>query len=239
MKISIIEVGRVPTALQSRFDPFPQMFRSMFEESGRAFTFETIHVLDGQELPDPESLEGILITGSPAGVYEDHAWLEPLRVFIRGAYQADTPMVGICFGHQIMADALGGIVQKSEKGWGLGRHSYNVVGRPDFLADAPETLNLVCSHQDQVIVAPDNADVILASAFTPNAGLAYKNGKAISFQPHPEFSDEFTKALIEIRRGTVPESELEKAAASFAGTSDSSLVRGYIAQFMSKASAQL
>ncbi len=232
MKITIIEVGRVPEAFQSRFEPFPQMFRSMFEESGEAFAFETVCVLDGEALPEPQLLEGIVITGSPAGVYEDHAWLEPLRTFIRGAYSANIPMVGICFGHQIMADALGGVVQKSEKGWGLGRHTYSVVGRPDFLVDAPDTLNLVCSHQDQVVVAPENAEVILASEFTPNAGLAYKNGKAISFQPHPEFSDEFTKALIEIRRGNVPEDALEKAAASFVGPSDSSLVRGYIAQFM-------
>lgn len=235
MKITIIEVGRVPSAVQSRFDPFPQMFRSMFEESGLPFSFDVVHVLDGQDLPDPAGLEGIVITGSPAGVYEDHAWLEPLRAFIRAAYAAETPMVGICFGHQIMADALGGVVEKSDKGWGLGRHSYQVVGRPDFLADAPETLNLVCSHQDQVIVPPDAAEVIMASEFTPNAGLAYRNGKAISFQPHPEFSDEFTQALIALRKGSVSEAVVESAMASFVARSDSSLVRGYIAQFMRSA----
>ncbi len=238
MKITIIEVGRVPSAFQERFDPFPQMFRSMFEETGLPFSFEVVHVLDGQDLPDPGMLEGIVITGSPAGVYEDHAWLEPLRAFIRSAYAAETPMVGICFGHQIMADALGGVVEKSDKGWGLGRHSYNVVQRPDFLADAPETLNLVCSHQDQVMVAPDEAEVILASDFTPNAGLAYRSGKAISFQPHPEFSDAFTQALIELRRGQVSEAEVEKAMASFEGRSDSALVRGYIAQFMRDAAQE-
>jgi len=232
MKITIIEVGRVPAVFQSRFEPFPQMFRSMFEETGEAFCFETVHVLDGEALPDPAQLEGIVITGSPAGVYEDHVWLDPLRTFIRGAYLDHTPMVGICFGHQIMADALGGVVRKSEKGWGLGRHSYTVMSRPDFLVDAPDVLNLYCSHQDQVIVAPDDAEVILASDFTPNAGLAYKNGKAVSFQPHPEFSDEFTKALVEIRRGNVPECELEKAMESFSQPSDNGLVRGYIAQFM-------
>lgn len=232
MKISIVEVGRVPAAFQSRFDPFPAMFRSMFEEAGHSFAFETIHVLDGQRLPDPASLDGIVITGSPAGVYEDHAWLEPLRGFIREAYVAETPMVGICFGHQIMADALGGVVEKSAKGWGLGRHSYNVVARPAFFETAPESLNLLCSHQDQVIVAPAEAEVILASEFTPNAGLAYRSGKAISFQPHPEFSDDFTRALIDLRRGHLGEADLERAVDSLAARSDSSLVRSYIAQFM-------
>ncbi|MBE7733249.1 type 1 glutamine amidotransferase [Devosia faecipullorum] len=232
MKISIVEVGRVPAAFQSRFDPFPTMFRAMFEEAGQSFAFETIHVLDGQSLPEPGNLDGIVITGSPAGVYEDHAWLEPLRGFIREAYAAETPMVGICFGHQIMADALGGVVEKSAKGWGLGRHSYDVVARPVFFETAPERLNLLCSHQDQVIVAPPEAEVILASEFTPNAGFAYRSGKAISFQPHPEFSDEFTRALIDLRRDHVAAPELEKAMDSLTAPSDSGLVRGYIAHFM-------
>ncbi len=238
MKITIVEVGRVPSAYEARFETYPQMFMAMFAESGQPFSFETVHVLDGEALPAPDSLEGIVITGSPAGVYEDHVWLEPLRGFIRAAYAAETPMVGICFGHQIIADALGGVVQKSEKGWGLGRHSYNIVGQPEFLAGAPDILNLVCSHQDQVIVAPVDAEVILASEFAPNAGLAYRSGKAISFQPHPEFSDDYVKALVEFRRGIISAAEYETAMASFAERSDSALVRGYIAQFMLQAAAR-
>src|SRR5690606_28642593 len=137
-----------------------------------------IDVQAGGGLPDPAGLEGIVITGSPAGVYEDHAWLAPLRGFIRQAYAAGTPMLGICFGHQIMADALGGEVRKSEKGWGLGRHAYKVRQRPAFLAEAPENLAVACSHQDQVIVPPATAEVLLASEFAPNAGLLYEGGRA-------------------------------------------------------------
>ena len=232
MKITIIEVGKVPASLTSSFETFPDMFRALFEESGLPFSFETIHVLDGAALPDPTGLESIVITGSPAGVYEDHAWLDPLRAFIRAAYAAHRPMVGICFGHQIMADALGGIVRKSEKGWGLGRHNYSVIGENTVFREAPESLAIACSHQDQVIVAPPDAEVILASEFTPNAGLAYRSGKALSFQPHPEFSDDFTRALIELRRSHVSAEVIETALASFARGSDSMLVRRAIAHFM-------
>ncbi|WIY52180.1 gamma-glutamyl-gamma-aminobutyrate hydrolase family protein [Devosia sp. YIM 151766] len=235
MKLSIIEVGRVPERIADRFVSFPRKFMAMFEASGLPFAFETVNVLDGQELPDPSSLEGVVITGSPAGVYEDHAWLDPLRAFIREAYAAQTPMVGICFGHQIMADALGGTVQKSDKGWGLGRHSYNVVGRPGFMRDAPPTLAIACSHQDQVIVPPAEAEVILASDFAPHAGLFYRSGKALSFQPHPEFSDGFAMALAEMRRDSVSEAQLDKALASFANRSDSALLRDYIARFLYQA----
>ena len=188
MLITIVQTGEVPAPLRSEFGPYAKMFERMFDSTGFDFNYQVVTVDDNSLLPDPSRLEAIVITGSPAGVYEDHAWLPPLRDFIRGAYAAKTPMLGICFGHQIMADALGGDVQKSGKGWGLGRHTYRVLGRPDFMDNAPETVSVACSHQDQVLVPPADAEVILASDFTPNAGLFYKSGKALSFQHTPNFS---------------------------------------------------
>jgi GMP synthase-like glutamine amidotransferase len=238
MKVTTIEVGRVPEALQQDYVPYRDMFQTMFSSTGLAFDHEAVDVLGGQALPDPAGLEAIAITGSSAGVYEDHAWLDPLRDFIRKAYEARTPMLGICFGHQAMADALGGEVRKSEKGWGLGRHQYRVTARPQFMAGAPETLSIVCSHQDQVIVAPSEAEVVLASEFTPNAGLFYRTGQALSFQPHPEFDDSYGAALVELRRGRASDEVIAKAMASFASTSDSARLRDYIAQFMHGAGAR-
>lgn len=238
MKLTIIEAGRVPAPLDARFESYPDMFRAMFDASGLPFTYEVISACDGAELPDPAGLEGIVITGSPAGVYEDHAWLEPLRAFIRKAHAARTPMLGICFGHQIMAEALGGEVRKSEKGWGMGRHRYRVVERPCFMADAPETLAIACSHQDQVIVPPPGAEVVLASEFAPHAGLFYDTGQALSFQPHPEFRDEFALELAQLRRGRAPDAVVDRAVASFAEASDSALLRDYIARFITEAAAR-
>jgi GMP synthase-like glutamine amidotransferase len=231
MRLTIIQTGDVPEPLRDNFGPYPVMFERMFEGTGSSFSHEVVRVDANSLLPDPSRIEGIVITGSPAGVYEDHAWLPPLREFIRRAYSAKTPMLGVCFGHQIMADALGGDVRKSEKGWGLGRHVYRVAGRPDFMAEAPETLAIACSHQDQVIVPPSEAEVILASDFTPNAGLFYKSGKALSFQPHPEFLDDYALALVELRRGRAPDAVVEQGVASFAQSSDSAQMAGYIGTF--------
>lgn len=231
MKLTIIQTGEVPAPLRPQFGAYPPMFKRMFDEAGQPFEYETVAVYDGAGFPDASRLDGILITGSAAGVYDDHAWLAPLRAFIRSAYAADTPMLGICFGHQIMADALGGDVRKSEKGWGLGRHTYGVTGRPGFMRAAPTALSVACSHQDQVITPPKEAEVILASDFTPNAGLAYRNGAALSFQPHPEFLDDYTIALAELRRGKAPDAVVDKAVASVATPSDSRDVAGYIGQF--------
>lgn len=231
MKLTIIQTGEVPMPLRSQFGPYRHMFERMFEGTGQDFRYETVAVSDGEAFPDPRQLEGIVITGSAAGVYDDFAWLDPLRAFIRTAYDNTTPMLGVCFGHQIMADALGGDVRKSEKGWGLGRHTYTVTARPGFMRNAPAALSVACSHQDQVIVPPDEAEVILASDFTPNAGLAYRNGAALSFQPHPEFLDDYTLALAELRRGKAPDNVVETAISSIATPSHSDDVAGYIGQF--------
>lgn len=234
MRLTIVQTGDVPEPLRQNFGPYHAMFERMFDGTGNDFSYEVVTAYDNSVLPDPSRLEGIVITGSPAGVYEDHDWLPPLRAFIRSAYAAKTPMLGVCFGHQIMADALGGEVRKSEKGWGLGRHAYRVTGRPDFMADAPEILAVACSHQDQVIVPPTEAEVVLASDFTPNAGLFYKFGKALSFQPHPEFLDDYALALVELRRGRAPQEVVDKGVASFAQGSDSARVADYISRFFTR-----
>lgn len=236
MKLTIIQTGEVQEALRPRFGAYPPMFARMFDEAGEPFEYETVPVYAGAVFPDPAGLEGIIVTGSSAGVYDNHlAWMEPLRTFIRGAYAARTPMLGICFGHQIMADALGGDVRKSEKGWGLGRHTYDVRHRPSFLAAAPPALSVACSHQDQVIAPPVEAEVFLGSAFTPNAGLVYRNGAAISLQPHPEFLDDYTLALAELRRGKAPDSVVDTAVASVATPSHSRDVAGYLGAFLKAA----
>jgi GMP synthase-like glutamine amidotransferase len=238
MKLTIIQTGDVPDSLRAEFGPYPPMFMRMFAAVGARYDYEVVRVFDGEPFPDPTALEAVLLPGSAAGVYDAHfAWMAPLRQFIRGAYAARTPMVGVCFGHQIMADALGGDVRKSDKGWGLGRHTYAVRGRPPFMAAAAETLSVACSHQDQVIMAPPEAEIILASDFTPNAGLFYRNGAALSVQPHPEFEDGYTKALAELRRGKAPNAVVETALTSLARTSDSAALAGYIAAFLDRRAA--
>lgn len=231
MKLTIIQTGEVPLPLRESFGPYPEMFERMFARAGADFTFETVPVLSGAPFPKVHGLQGVVITGSAAGVYEDHPWLEPLRAFIREAYGARTPMLGVCFGHQIMADALGGDVRRSEKGWGLGRHVYRVLKRPRYMAAAPDAVAVACSHQDQVIMPPEEAEVILASEFTPNAGLAYRNGAALSFQPHPEFDDSYALALAELRRGRASDEVVDAALASVSRPSHSNEIAGYIAEF--------
>jgi GMP synthase-like glutamine amidotransferase len=232
MKLTTLSVGEVPEPLRLAHGLYAPMFARMFGEAGVDIEVEAIPVLDGAPFPDPAGLEAVLVPGSAAGVYEDHDWLPPLRDFIRRAYAARTPMLGICFGHQVIADALGGDVRKSEKGWGIGRHTYAVTSRPAFLSTDAPTLSIACSHQDQVITPPDEAEVFLGSEFTPNAGLVYRNGVTVTLQPHPEFDDSYARALAEMRRGRIEPAVVDTALASFATPSHSRDMAGWLGTFL-------
>jgi GMP synthase-like glutamine amidotransferase len=188
-KITIVETGVISPETRARHGSFPQMFERLIGAADASASFATVRLADGEAPPDPATLEAILLTGSPAGVYDDLDWIAPLERFVRAAYQARIPMVGICFGHQLIAQALGGTVRKSEKGWGIGRHVYDVA--PGNGAIDGEKLAIAASHQDQVIEPPAGATTVLHSAFAPHAGILYANGTALSVQPHPEFTTAF------------------------------------------------
>jgi GMP synthase-like glutamine amidotransferase len=223
MKLAILETGRPPGQLAEEFGDYPAMFEELL---GPGFNLQVFDVRAG-EFPDPNAHDAVLITGSPAGVYEPHPWIEPLLEFIRSA--RDSRMVGVCFGHQAMAQALGGRVEKSDKGWGAGLHRYDVV-HPEPWMDGATSIADPASHQDQVVVQPPNTEVTVASYFTPFAGLAWTDRPAISFQFHPEFSPAFAKALIEKRYDIVPDPDT--AIASLDAPNDNARVAGWIRRFL-------
>ena len=231
-KITIVETGLISPERRAQHGSFPQMFERMISAADASASFATVRLIDGEGLPDPAGLEAILITGSSAGVYDDLDWIAPLERFVRAAYEARTSMVGICFGHQLIAQALGGTVRKSEKGWGIGRHVYDVV--PDNGAIEGEKIAIACSHQDQVIEPPAGAATILHSTFTPHAGLLYENGAVLSVQPHPEFTAAFAHVCCELRQGSVPEALVATARASLEQPLDHADLGRAIARFLAR-----
>ena len=192
MKIGILQTGLVPDDLAEKHGQYPQMFGIFLE--GHGFSFESFAVV-ANEFPDSvHRCDGWLITGSKHATYEDHPWILPLEEFVKEAYAADIPVAGICFGHQIMAQALGGKVEKFGGIWGVGNREYK---RPDG-----STFTLLAMHQDQVVEVPPDATVTATADYCSYAGLAYK-GKAMSVQAHPEFTAPFMQDLIDMRMGSV------------------------------------
>ena len=233
-RITIIETGLVPREYRERHGSFPDMFARMIRAEDPSATCDVVSIPNGEALPDPRQSEAILITGAAAGVYDGLEWIAPLEDFVRTAYANKTPMVGVCFGHQLIAQALGGEVRKSEKGWGIGRHVYQVA--PDNGVVAGEQLAIACSHQDQVIAPPEGARTILFSDFTPHAGLLYANGTTLSVQPHPEFDADFAQVCCDLRDGKAPDSVVATARASLAEPLDRAKLGGAIARFLNKGS---
>jgi len=221
MKIGILRTGHSPDEMIETLGNYDQMFERLLD--GNDFEFETFSVVDGEFPEGPQNADGWLITGSKHGAYEDHDWIQPLEDLIRAIQASGKPLVGVCFGHQIIAQALGGKVEKFAGGWSVGRTEYMLDG---------QNVALNAWHQDQVVELPRGARVVGSSDFCANAMLAY--GDSIwTVQPHPEFPATFIDGLIKTRgKGVVPDEQLEAAAATLAHPTDSDTIATRMAQFL-------
>ncbi|NQW11006.1 MAG: type 1 glutamine amidotransferase [Alphaproteobacteria bacterium] len=167
------------------------------------FTAEA--AIDGELPKSVDDHDVYILTGSPYGVYEDVPWIPPLEAFVREAVAADKVVIGGCFGHQLVAQALGGRVVKSDKGWGLGVHVHSLVNREPWMTGGPDAPHVVVSHQDQVIDPPPGAVVLATSDFCPNAMLRIGD-RVLTLQGHPEMNLATVDRLLEMRRdGLSPE----------------------------------
>src|SRR5688500_17072796 len=145
MDLGILETGTPPGDLKNSFGSYGDMFRQLL---GPDYRYTYYDVRAGKLPESIDSHDGYLITGSASGVYDGDPWIEPLKKFIQ-QLSGRTPLVGICFGHQIMAEAYGGRVTKSPKGWGAGLHSYEIKRRAGWMnSDRESTLSIPVSHQD-------------------------------------------------------------------------------------------
>lgn len=234
MKLGILETGAPPAGGREQFGDYPHMFRRLLGEN--THDYSVFAVAEGELPATPETCDGYIVTGSACGVYDPLPWITACKAFLNAA-SGKAALVGVCFGHQLMADAFGGEVIKSPKGWGLGEHEYRIVSRKPWMdSDAP--IRLPASHQDQVVKPPPGAEVIAASEFTPFGGLAYPERRAFSLQLHPEFEPAYAIALIEARRGKrYNEEEAQRAIASYATPDDRARVGGWINNFLDNSKA--
>ncbi len=236
VRLGVLQAGRVPEEMSGEHADYDQLFVNLLGEN--EFDYHHWAVLDG-DLPDSiDDADAWLITGSRFGAYEDHDWIPPLEDFIRDVYASDKPMVGICFGHQIIAQALGGKVEKFNGGWSVGRVEYsldkNVFG--EHSADAANQTALLAFHQDQVVQAPEEATTVGSTDFCKHAALLYGN-RMLTIQPHPEFYSEFIGGLLVARRDLLPSDVRDTAAATLHDTIVREPIAATLRNFLKRESA--
>jgi len=225
MRIGIIECGPVPAALQAEYISYPAMFAAQLTPLLPGASFETISVVNGETLPAPDALDAWLLTGSRHGVYDPLPWIATVKDFIREAARIKRPMVGICFGHQIIAEALGGKVEKAAQGFRIGMERYDTT-----LDGVKQTIAMPAFHQDQIVVQPPETEVVASSPACAFAALRYTNAPVLSVQFHPEFSQAYLADLIEVMKQQSAKPGLPAAPAA----TDAAGMR-WIAEFLSGA----
>lgn len=231
MKAAILQCDWVMEDLRDQFGEYPAMIEAMFHEVDSSISFDTFDVQQGDYPAKLDQYHFFVTTGSRAGVYDDLPWIKPLIEFVRRLESEKRKLIGICFGHQIIAQALGGQATKSDKGWGIGIAKNEIVTESEWLQPASKQLNLLVSHQDQVIKLPEQARVIAYSDFCPNFMVQWSD-HIVSVQGHPEWHADYSRSLLDLRQDLYTREEREQAITSLSTTPDNRLFTSWMLKFV-------
>jgi len=234
MVIGLLQCDDVAPELREAHGNYPEMFARLFQGVDPTLEFRVWRCLDGEIPDDLEAVDAWLITGSKFGVNDDRPWIAALAAFVRDLWEAGKPLIGICFGHQLMAKALGGEVVKSDRGWGVGLSFNRVTQRADWMVPWQPTLDLLVSHQDQVARLPPGTRVLGGSDFCP-CYLMQLGEHFLGVQGHPEFTKAYSRDLMALRADLVGHPRVRQGEASLSAAVDDTLMVRWILAFVRRA----
>jgi len=224
-------VDTLALQLSAQHGEYSDMIISLLDAVGAGFRY-TVLDAEKETLPrEPSDYDGFVITGSKMSVYDDVDWINNLKRFVVEASRQNKKLLGICFGHQLLASAFGGVVDKSSKGWGLGIATFDICCHKTWQKPAQNNISLLMSHQDQVAQLPDDAQRIAGNEFCPYACFQLGDN-ILGIQGHPEFSPAYLQALINTRRNRIAEAVVKKAEQSLYSPNDGLIVGRWISNFL-------
>ncbi|MCV6600282.1 MAG: type 1 glutamine amidotransferase [Cohaesibacter sp.] len=230
MDICILHIGHRSAGDTPSIPPSPDRFQAAISPWLPEAKWHVTSAVN-DPLPKAENYDGYLITGGKYSVFEQYDWQDRLLAFIRELDEKAIPLVGICYGHQAIATALGGETERSDKGWGIGLMDISLTDRPNWLQAPQRDLMLHSMHQDQVSKMPQGAKLFLASDFCPIGGF-YKDKTYLAIQQHPDFTPEVNRHLIEKRYERIGAERADKALKSLQEHDDTPIAAQWIADFL-------
>ncbi|WP_397448865.1 amidotransferase [Pseudomonas sp. NA-150] len=236
LRICILETDVLRPELVDQFQGYGQMFERLFSRQPIPAEFSVYNVMQGVYPADDERFDAYLVTGSKADSFGLEPWIQTLKTFLLQRYQRGDKLLGICFGHQLLALLLGGQSERATQGWGVGIHRYTLASAKPWMTPAIDDLTLLISHQDQVTRLPENATVIASSEFCPIAAF-HINDQVLCFQGHPEFVHDYSRALMDIRQQTLGERVYSSGIASLESDHQGSTVAEWMMRFVAHKSA--
>ncbi len=233
MKVGVLLCDQVREEYQGRFGQYQDMIIAMLAPFFPRLEFTCFRCDQGEIPSDPHAFDFYISSGSRQSVYDDEPWIKALMTFIQQLDQLQKKFIGICFGHQLIALALNGKVERSDKGWGIGVATHDLLMQPDWMRYGPKQFSLIVSHQDQVVEIPSGTQVIAGNPFCPYF-LVQWNSHFLSVQGHPEWSIEYARTLFNDRRESYPQETFEQAIESLHKIPDSNQFNEWVKQFIDR-----
>jgi len=229
MKVGLLECDHVAEHLRHIADDYRQMFTQLFSRYAPQIQLEYFDVRNGEFPASTTACEAFVCTGSRFSVYDDEGWIQELKGFVRQLRDADKPFVGICFGHQMMAEALGGKVEKAAQGWGIGVRALNVVKAENWMQPQQASCGIQYTHRDQVVRLPENSVLLGESDHCPVA-MFRVGERMLGIQGHPEFPARYAEVLIRGRTELIGEDKVN--AAQFNAPTDEAIITNWLTRFL-------